>query len=83
MNEINNENRMSERTIAGKIGAVVGILLSTLFLLNLTMGVIEIPDNLPIIGNVDEVIASGILFACLGYFGINVLPFQRKFQAGE
>ncbi len=36
--------------------------LATLYLLNFTMGVLEIPDNLPIIGNLDEVAASLLLF---------------------
>ncbi len=36
--------------------------ISILFLLNFTMGVFEIPDNLPIVGNLDEVAASLLLF---------------------
>ena len=63
-----------------KLLAWIGLILSTLFLLNLTFGVIEIPDNLPIIGNVDEVLASGVFFACLSQLGINVLPFYRVLQ---
>jgi len=83
MDEPREEDKVSDRTVSGKISAVTGVALSTLFLLNLTMGVVEIPDNLPIIGNIDEVIASGILFSCLGYLGVNVLPFQKKLQAGQ
>lgn len=64
---------------AGKIvAAVFGTVLSTLFLLNLSFGIIEIPDNLPIIGNVDEVVVSALLFGCLSYLGIDLIPFQRK-----
>ena len=63
-----------------KLIAVIGLVLSTLFLLNLTFGVVEIPDNLPIIGNVDEVLASGVFFACLSQLGINLLPFYRAVQ---
>ena len=36
-------------------------LLSVLYLLNFTLGVLEVPDNLPIIGHVDELAASGLL----------------------
>jgi len=36
--------------------------LASLYLLNFTMGVFEIPDNLPIIGNLDELAASLLLF---------------------
>lgn len=63
-----------------KLLAVTGLVLSTLFLLNLTLGIVEIPDNLPIIGNIDEVLASGVFFACLSQLGINVLPFYRTWQ---
>jgi len=63
-----------------KLIAVIGLLLSTLFLLNLTFGVVEIPDNLPIVGNIDEVLASGVFFACLSQLGINLLPFYRAVQ---
>ncbi|HAN99254.1 MAG TPA: DUF1232 domain-containing protein [Planctomycetaceae bacterium] len=57
--------------------AISGVLLSTLFLMNLTFGLIEIPDNLPIVGNLDEVAASALLFASLARLGIH-LPFEPK-----
>ena len=63
-----------------KLIAIVGLILSTLFLLNLTFGLVEIPDNLPIVGNIDEVLASGVFFACLSQLGINLLPFYRAVQ---
>ncbi len=63
-----------------KLLAVAGLVLSTLFLLNLTFGIVEIPDNLPIIGNIDEVLASGVFFACLSQLGINLLPFYRTWE---
>jgi uncharacterized membrane protein YkvA (DUF1232 family) len=46
-----------------------------LYLANLGMGGIgEIPDIIPVLGNLDEVLASAILFSCLSYLGINVVP---------
>ncbi len=33
---------------------------STVYLLNFTMGVWELPDNLPFVGNLDEFAASGL-----------------------
>tara|TARA_B100001123_G_scaffold253699_1_gene283119 strand:+ start:140 stop:352 length:213 start_codon:yes stop_codon:yes gene_type:complete len=57
---------------------MLGAFLSFLYLLNLSFGLVEIPDNLPIIGNLDEVVVSGFLYGCLGYLGINLVPFQRK-----
>lgn len=38
------------------------IVISVVYLLNLTMGIFEIPDNLPIVGNLDEAAASLLLF---------------------
>ena len=44
---------------------LLGLVASLVYLLNPTAGVFEIiPDNLPIIGNLDEVAATGILVAC-------------------
>lgn len=37
------------------------LLLSAAYLLNFTMGVFELPDNLPLIGNLDELGASALL----------------------
>jgi len=60
--------------------AACGVLASCVFLLNLSFGLIEIPDNLPFIGNVDEVVATGFLLACLRYLGLDVLPFSRRVE---
>jgi len=48
-------------------------LLSLLYVFNPGAGIFElIPDNIPIIGNLDEATAVLILLACLRYFGIDV-----------
>ncbi len=45
-------------------------LISLIYLLNPTAGVIEvIPDNIPIIGNLDEAAATMIMIKCIQYFG--------------
>ena len=56
---------------------VVMIILSGVYLLNFTFGVFELPDNLPIIGNMDEVAATVIFMSGLRYFGLD-LAFWRK-----
>ena len=66
------------KSCVGKVVALAGALGSVLFLLNLTVGLVEIPDTLPFIGNVDEVIVAGVLFSCLSYLGLNVLPFTAR-----
>ncbi len=46
---------------------------SALYILNPGAGVFEIiPDNIPIIGNLDEATAVMILLSCLRYFNIDI-----------
>lgn len=48
-------------------------LVSLLYLLNPGLGFIEIiPDNLPILGNLDEAAATILLLECLAYFGCDL-----------
>ena len=63
-----------QRSCLGVSVALLGTGLAGLFLSNLTFGFVEIPDNLPFVGNLDEVVASAILFSCLSYLGINIVP---------
>ena len=58
--------------------AFLGVLVSVIWLLNFTFGVVEIPDNLPIVGNLDEAAAAAVLFSCLRYLGFEALPFGRR-----
>ncbi|HOZ39674.1 MAG: DUF1232 domain-containing protein [Flavobacteriales bacterium] len=47
--------------------------LALLYLLNPTLGVFEfIPDNIPLVGNLDEATASMVLLAVLRYFGWDI-----------
>ena len=57
---------------------IVG-LLSALYLLNPTAGILElIPDNIPGIGNLDEATAVFLLISCFRYFGIDIANFFNK-----
>jgi hypothetical protein len=54
-------------------------LAALVYLLNPGAGVFEIlPDNFPVIGNLDEAAAMAVLAACLGHFGIRVPGFSPK-----
>lgn len=55
-------------------------LAATFYLVNPGAGIFElIPDNLPFLGNLDEVGATALLLACLRYFGIDPISlFQRR-----
>ena len=55
--------------------------LSILYLLNFGAGVFEIiPDNIPIIGNLDEVAATVLLLNCLAHFGLDL---RHLFRPGQ
>lgn len=63
-----------------KILAVITALLSALYIINPGFGVFEfIPDNIPLIGNLDEATATGLLIASLRCLGVK-LPsiFEKK-----
>jgi uncharacterized membrane protein YkvA (DUF1232 family) len=55
-------------------------LFSAIYLVNPTAGFIElIPDNFPVIGNLDEAAATILLINCLAYFGLDLRHLlQRK-----
>lgn len=64
----------SSSSLAGNFLSVVGLVLTGIYLANPTFGFDFIPDNLPGIGNIDEVVATTIFLACLSRLGINILP---------
>jgi hypothetical protein len=50
----------------------IGILCAA-YIMNLGLGIVEfIPDNIPIIGNLDEAAATLILINCMAYFGLDI-----------
>lgn len=73
------DKKNNSRTWVKIILAIIGLLLSVLYLLNITAGFFEfLPDNLPIVGNIDEAIMSSIFYGSLQYLGLDLLPFGRK-----
>lgn len=49
-----------------RIWASLGAIVAVVYLFNPTFGVFELlPDNIPGLGNVDEVLASALLFSCV------------------
>lgn len=62
-----------------KIGIFLLGLLSAIYLLNPGAGFFElIPDNLPLIGNLDEAAAVTLLLMCLRYFGFELPDIFRR-----
>jgi len=59
-------------------------LLATIYILNPTAGFFEIiPDNLPLIGNLDEAAAVALLLMCLSYFGIDLPNIFRRDKSDD
>jgi hypothetical protein len=49
------------------------------YILNPTAGVIEfIPDNIPIIGNLDEASAVLLIVGCFRHFNIDLFKYFKK-----
>jgi len=70
----------TRRTIGGTIVAVIVALLCVVYMLNPTAGFLEfIPDNLPVIGNVDEGLIMILLLGCLKYLGLDI-PLTKASQ---
>lgn len=60
-------------------GAAAGVLFALLYLLNPGFGWVEIlPDNLPLVGNLDEVGITGLLIYCLRVLGLELIPRARS-----
>ena len=58
---------------------VLGLLVAVAYLLNLGGGVVElIPDNLPMVGNLDEAAFAGLLLWCVRGLG---RERRRKLEA--
>ena len=58
---------------------VLAGMLAFIYLLNPTAGFLElIPDNIPLVGNLDEATATMVLLASLRYFGIDLTEMFIK-----
>jgi len=65
-------------TIKDIFVAFAGVL-SLIYLINPGAGVFElIPDNFPVIGNLDEAAACAIILAAFRYYGIDLTSFLGR-----
>ena len=55
-----------------KFLAIVVMIISGIYLLNFQMGIWELPDNVPIVGHIDEALAAALFYGSLRYFGIDL-----------
>lgn len=61
-----------------KIAVAAVAVISFVYLLNFTMGILELPDTLPIIGNMDEAAATAFFLSSLRYFGLDLTNLFAK-----
>ena len=67
-------------SFAGRVAAWICVLACAFYLLNPGFGVVElILDNVPVVGNLDEVGAMLLLFGALEYLGIRLPGFLSRF----
>ena len=58
---------------------IILAIIAAIYLLNPTAGFLELlPDNLPLVGNLDEVGAVAILVNTLGYYGIDMTKLYGR-----
>lgn len=69
----------SRRNLLSQLLAPLAGILAALYLINPTFGVFELlPDNLPLVGNLDEAGASLLLINVLAWYGIDLNRFGRR-----
>ncbi len=71
----NGPSRKSSGRFLKALASLGGAALATAYLLNPAAGIFEaLPDNLPLLGNIDEVGATVLLLFCLANLGIHIVP---------
>lgn len=67
------EQEKKERKLLKKTSIAVAGVIALIYLMNPGWGVFEfLPDNLPLVGNLDEAGATALLLSSLAYFGVNI-----------
>lgn len=75
---------MAGRSFTKDVAVALTGLLGLLYLVNPTAGVFElIPDNLPLVGNLDEAAACALVLASLRYYGIDLTAFLGRGVKGR
>lgn len=74
-------DRIEQRIMKPILIALIGVF-AFLYLLNPTFGVFEfLPDNLPLVGNIDDATATMVLLGALRYFGWDLTKLFVKHRA--
>lgn len=68
----------ARRSGLAKMVAWTTLILGGVYLLNPTLGVDLLPDNLPIVGNLDEAAVVFLVLGAIRYLGINLPDFVER-----
>jgi uncharacterized membrane protein YkvA (DUF1232 family) len=62
-----------------KVMYIFGVIIGVIYIINPGAGIIEfIPDNMPIIGNLDEAAAVILILKCLRELGYDITRRKKK-----
>ena len=66
----------------GRTLAWLTIVLGSVYIINPTAGIFELlPDNLPMIGNLDEAAAMFLIFSAMRYLGMRLPEFIERWSS--
>jgi uncharacterized membrane protein YkvA (DUF1232 family) len=69
-----------EQPIWAKVVAWATVAAGAAYMINPTAGIFELlPDNLPVVGNLDEAAVVFIMFAAMRYLGLRLPEFIEKY----
>ena len=69
-----------EQPIWAKLAAWATIAAGAVYMINPTAGIFELlPDNLPVVGNLDEAAVVFIMLAAMRYLGMHLPEFIEKY----
>lgn len=64
--------------------SIILIIICIIYLVNPTLGIFElIPDNLPIIGNIDEVFVAGLLLSLINFLRTGEFKLLKQNRGGH
>lgn len=73
--DIETEKRNPLKSFLILLGGIIGLI----YLVNPTAGLFELlPDNIPVIGNLDEAAATILFLGALRYFGLDLTKIFKK-----